>query len=196
MPFVPAFHKQTLPRFDLVVAFIGHGRNQVGAGLPALPGKGQNMKTGKSVKTVSTAKRSTTPTPRPADLMLVREFDKGQSLWIDDKDRLTLRLPGKPPKAVSVSEALAWWLPTIEEHGNSGADVSGDPRGEWQFFALLSRGLFVPLNVGELAAVRLCARDNTNGDLAEWAKGWIAGGIEADLEDVCPHCKESTKPQP
>jgi hypothetical protein len=94
----------------------------------------------------------------------------------------TLRLPGKPPKAVSVSEALVWWLPTIEEHGNTGADVASDPCGEWQFFALLTRGVFVPMNVGELAAVKLCARENSNGDSSAWAKGWIAGGIEFDLE--------------
>lgn len=105
--------------------------------------------------------------------------------WNDEKlcirnDVLSLEKNGIR-RVVSVHEAFKWFLPSIESFANGG-DISGDPRGEFEFYAMLTNGIFVPMNAGELAAAMLCATANNNGDVAAWAKEWISSGMESDID--------------
>ena len=153
-----------------------------------MPGKGQSMKAVSKKAAPKRAHQATTTNGncRPCKWTdagsLVQRCD-GESLWISD-GVLTLQTDGVA-RTVSVHAALCWWLESIESQSRN---VSSDPRGEWEFFRHLTQGLFVPLSAAELAGARLCANRNNFGDLAAWAKGWIAGGIESDLEDVSRHC--------
>jgi hypothetical protein len=116
--------------------------------------------------------------PDSGEWLIARQHNK-EMLYIRD-GALELECGGKR-RAVSVSEALRWWLVSVEGCANQ-EDVSGDCAGEWEFFQLLTQGILVPMNDGELAAAKLCAQTKNNGDLAAWAKAWVSSGIEADID--------------
>lgn len=124
--------------------------------------------------------RAPTDEAKPASgEWLVARQHNNEKLFIRD-GALELEHGGKR-RAVSVSEALHWWLVSVEGL-SKGEDVGGDCAGEFEFFQLLTQGIFVPMNYGELAAAKLCATTNNNGDLAGWAKAWLSGGIDADID--------------